>query len=147
MALKFNSNGLLEPGIHTIKWDEFYDIFSFSDKRRLLLVGLKKALLNLKVAGCPCVYIDGSFVTKKIEPNDFDACWHICEEMKWDKLDPVFCDFSNGRLAQKVKFGGEFFPHNCSETGSGLSFLQFFQRDKNTGEPKGIVRIELEDLQ
>ncbi len=147
MDLKFNSAGLLEPGIHTIKWDEFYDMYSFSDKRRALLIGLKKALHNLKQAGCPCVYIDGSFVTKKIEPNDFDACWHFHNGMDWSKLDPVFGIFDNGRLAQKVKFGGEFFPHSLPENGSGLTFLQFFQKDRNTGSPKGIVRIELGNLQ
>lgn len=147
MALNFSSTGLLEPGVHTIKWDEFYDMYSFSNKRKILLLGLKKALLNLKQAGCPCVYIDGSFVTRKIEPNDFDACWYIHNGIDWKTLDPVFGNFDNGRLAQKVKFGGEFFPHCLPECGSGLTFLQFFQRDKNTGDPKGIVRIELGDLQ
>jgi hypothetical protein len=50
------------------------------------------------------------------------------------------------RAAQKTKFYGEFFPARLTEGGSGLAFLDFFQVDKNTGDSKGIVLLELRDL-
>ena len=37
--------------------------------------GLRAALVNLKGAGCQTAYINGSFVTRKELPNDYDACW------------------------------------------------------------------------
>ena len=59
-------------------------------------------------------------------------------------LDPVFLDFSNLRAAQKARFQGEFFPADIPEGLSGRMFLEFFQRDKETGEPKGIVALDME---
>jgi hypothetical protein len=32
-------------------------------------------MTQLKAAGCRTIYIDGSFVTSKQKPGDFDACW------------------------------------------------------------------------
>ena len=32
------------------------------------------AMVNLRDAGCKTVYVDGSFVTDKERPGDFDAC-------------------------------------------------------------------------
>ena len=58
-----------------------------------------------------------------------------------DTLDPVLLDLSDGRRAQKDRFGGELFP-NVTEHGSGLAFADFFQNDRETGR-KGIVVIDL----
>ena len=44
-----------------------------------------------------------------------------------------------GRIAQKCKHFGEFFPAaQRPEGASGLAFLEFFQTDKETGRSKGI---------
>ncbi|MCY7392533.1 MAG: hypothetical protein LH647_13920 [Leptolyngbyaceae cyanobacterium CAN_BIN12] len=81
-------------------------------------------------------------MTTKELPGDFDACWSV-EGVDPDLLDPVLLDFSNGRAAQKVKFGGELFPAELMEGASGKLFLDFFQIDKKTGKPKGIVGLRL----
>jgi len=109
-----------------------------------LLAGLKSALAALNAAGCRKVYIDGSFVTVKHEPGDYDACWDI-EGVDVDSLDPVFLDFSNARRAQKRKYFGEFFPAQVPEGASGRLFLDFFQTDKETGKRKGIVGLNLQE--
>ena len=59
------------------------------------------------------------------------------------KLDPVLLDFTNRRAAQKRKYHGEMFISSLPADG-GLTFLDFFQRDKATGNPKGIIAIDLE---
>lgn len=84
--------------------------------------------------------MNGSFVTAKDEPGDFDACWDTTD-VDLDALDPVFFDLSDSRKAQKDRFGGELFP-NVVESQSGLSFAQFFQNERDTGR-KGIVVIHL----
>ena len=76
----------------------------------------------------------------KDEPGDFDACWDETG-VDLDALDPVRLDLSDGRRAQKARFGGELFP-NVNELGSGLAFADFFQNDRETGR-KGIVVIDL----
>jgi hypothetical protein len=96
----------------------------------------------LRAAGCKALYVDGSFVTSKERPNDFDACWSGFD-VDGDLLDPVLLEFSDNRAAQKAKFGGELFPAEWVEGGSGKSFLEFFQAERETERPKGIVGIRL----
>jgi hypothetical protein len=103
---------------------------------------LQDAFRALKAAGCTLVYLDGSFVTSKPEPGDFDACWGI-DGVDADNLDPVFLDFSRSRSRQKRRFLGEFFPAELPEGATGKTFLQFFQTDKETGDAKGIPAIDL----
>ena len=50
------------------------------------------------------------------------------------------------RRAQKSRFGGELFPADLPADPEGTQFLDHFQRDKHTREPKGIVAIDLKDL-
>jgi hypothetical protein len=113
--------------------------------RRRLLTGLRAALEALRTAGCRRAYIDGSFVTAKQRPNDYDGCWDI-EGVDPDRLDPVLLTFDRGRAAQKAKYQGELFPAQFREGDSGTTFLEFFQIDKETGDPKGIIVIELQEL-
>ena len=108
------------------------------------MAGLKTALDSLKIAGCQTVYIDGSFVTTKEVPNDFDVCWEVGGVDPY-LLDPVLLMFDAGRAAQKAKYCGELLP-NGIEGDTGLTFLEFFQVDKETGNPKGIVALDLRRL-
>jgi hypothetical protein len=100
------------------------------------------ALGLLHAAGCRLVYIDGSFVTSKPEPRDFDACWGMTG-VDVARLDPVFLDFSNSRARQKERFLGEFFPADLPQGTTGQTFLEFFQTDKETGKPKGVLALDL----
>lgn len=119
--------------------------FSGSPRRIELLAGLREALVALHDAGCRNAYIDGSFVTAKEEPADFDACWDAVG-VEASLLDPVLLEFGEGRRAQKQRFGGELFPSIASAGPGGTRFLEFFQRDRETGEPKGIIEIDLGGL-
>ncbi len=134
-------SGLLPPGEHPASWDDVLDRFGWNPIRRRQLDGLAEALELLTEAGCRRVWLNGSFVTAKDEPGDFDAVWDP-NDVDTDKLDPIFFDLSNHRLAQKQRFGGELFP-DWVETSSGLRFAEFFQRDRS-GTPKGIIVIELQ---
>jgi hypothetical protein len=141
----FSANGNLPHGVHETTWETFTARFGTTAHRRRLLLGLKVALALLKAAGCHTVYIDGSFVTAKKSPGDFDTCWDVTgvdEEL----LAPVFFDFSDGRAAQKARFLGEFFPAQLPEGMSGLTFLDFFQTDRESGRRKGIILLHLTDL-
>jgi hypothetical protein len=119
------------------------DRYGTTDRRRELLEGLQQALETLRAAGCRRLYIDGSFVTAKDEPADFDACWEIAG-VDPSRLDPVLLTFANRREAQKARFGGELFPAESAADPHGTRFLDYFQQDKVTGERKGIVALDLE---
>jgi hypothetical protein len=136
----YQPNGNLPPGIYKASWQEFIDRFGFNDHRKQLVEGLYQALANLKAAGCATAYINGSFVTSKSIPKDFDACWDR-GGVNLHEVDPILLDFSNNRAAQKAKYGGELFP-NIKEATSELYFLNFFQLDKDDTR-KGIIQIDL----
>ena len=84
-------------------------------------------------------------MTAKEVPNDFDACWDI-EDVSPELLDPILLKIDDGRAAQKAKYLGELFPAQTREAGSGRVFLDFFQVDKETGNPKGVVALDLGSL-
>jgi hypothetical protein len=67
------TTGRLPPGEHTVTWEEVVDRFGWNRRRRQLLDGLAEALALLADAGCTRVWINGSFVTAKEEPGDFDV--------------------------------------------------------------------------
>jgi hypothetical protein len=141
---QFDAEGNLPPGIHVVTWAELKMAFGTNQRRVQLLAGLRRAAEALKAAGCSTLYVDGSFVTKKDQPGDFDGCWDP-RGVDARRLDPVLLDFGNGRFAQKVKYGGELFPSSSIAEAAPPRrvFLQFFQCDKRTGNPKGIVAIDL----
>ena len=142
MTPDIESYGNLPPCVHWATWSAIVERFGTTPWRRELLDGFSSALDGLKRAGCRTVFLDGSFVTIKEVPGDFDACWdEIGVEM--ELIDPVLLEFDRGRAAQKAKFGGEFFPASAAARMRGDVFLDFFQIDKDTGQPKGIVALDL----
>jgi hypothetical protein len=133
---------VLPPGVHNAGLDDVETTFATNKWRRDLFAGLVDASGRLRSAGCPTIYLDGSYVTGKPRPNDFDACW---DPLGVDrrKLDPVFLDFKNGRAAQKAAFRGEFFPSSMICTDVSQTFVEFFQLDRFTGKKKGIISVSL----
>lgn len=134
----------LPPGIHLATWPELVKRFGTNERRRDILAGLLRALQALKAAGCRRAFIDGSFVTSKEVPGDFDGCWDH-NGVDFDALDPVLLNFEGHREAQKAKFEGELFIAATQADELGTRFLDFFQLDRD-GRSKGIIQIDLEDI-
>lgn len=145
MIPAFSINGNLPPGIHVTTFDLFSSRFGTSEHRRRLLTGLEAALVSLRSCGCQRLYVDGSFVTSKEFPNDYDVAWEPAgvDLGKLKFLEPVFFNFANRRAAQKATYLGEFFPSSAAADPAGNTFLEFFQIDKNTGNRKGIIALDL----
>ena len=133
---------VLPEGVHCADFTSVADVFATNHWRRELFSGLVEASRNLAHAGCLRLYLDGSYVTGKPKPNDYDACWDPTG-VDNNLLDPVLLDFSNLRAAQKVKFKGEFFPSSLRVKNTGSTFIEFFQIERFTGFKKGIVLIEI----
>jgi hypothetical protein len=131
--------------MHLATLAEVEAVFVTTPRRRRLFEGLRLAIQNLHAAGVLRVFIDGSFVTTKADPNDIDGCWEWTEEVHLDLLDPVLLDFTQARRAMRDKYGVDFFLATWVEAGSGLTFLDFFQRNREDA-PKGIVQLDLEDI-
>jgi len=126
-----------------VSWDEIVARFSSNEHRARLLNGLLNAIRNLVGAGCKSILLDGSFVTSKDLPRDYDGAWDT-RGVDPNLLDPVLLDFSNGRAAMKAKYGGELFPASA-QAAPGVLYRDFFMTDRN-GVPKGVVLIDLGSL-
>jgi hypothetical protein len=131
---------VLPIGIHNSDWSEISIRFGVTPRRVQLLGGMKIALDHLFGLGCPQIWLDGSFVTGKPDPGDYEIVWDP-RYVDPIPLDPVFLDFSAGTIPQKIKYLGEFFPSTYIEASSGKPFLEYFQIDTDTGARKGIIRI------
>ncbi|HJO67890.1 DUF6932 family protein [Sphingomonas sanguinis] len=135
---------VLPPGIHDASIDEIETRFANTTHRRWLFEGFRRLAQALADAGCSTLYLDGSFVTAKPHPGDYDGCWdHLGVDLAL--LDPVLLRFENKRAAQKAKYLGEMFIAG-SPDGLGHTFLDFFQVEKFSGLPKGILRVSLAPL-
>src|SRR5438128_12341174 len=102
MIPQFSTTGNLPPGLHKTSWHEFASRFGRSRHRRTLLQGLEKALGVLKGVGCKRAYIDGSFVTRKRKPADFDGCWDT-DGVDVRRLDPVLLSFDHRRAGPEIE--------------------------------------------
>lgn len=145
MIPEFDENGNLPPGVHWATWEEFVERFGTTQRRLRMIQGLLLAMEQLKAAGCPTIYIDGSFVTRKQNPGDFDACW---EDSGVDinylaSIAPTLYKFAQKRAEQKAIYRGEIFPSNYPANSYGTTYLDFFQFDTRTDTRKGIIAIDL----
>ena len=132
---------ILPPNVHAADTRAIRKYFDYNEWRWQLYGGLLKACVNLDVAGCRSLYLDGRFVTEKPKPSDFDACWEPdCIDLRL--LDHVFLDFTKTRANQKLKFGGELFPATPKADAKGRTYLEFFQIEKFTNQSKEIVQID-----
>jgi len=95
-----NRTGELPPGGHKTSLARVRKRFGHSSaQREELMHGLEEAAGNLKAAGVQTIWINGSFVTSKKEPNDVDGCWEYTENVNIGRLDPVF--LAESRLPMK----------------------------------------------
>ncbi|HEY9848453.1 MAG TPA: hypothetical protein V6D28_03270 [Leptolyngbyaceae cyanobacterium] len=102
------------------------------------------AMEQLKEAGCETIYIDGSFITNKLKPGDFDVCWDAngVDINYLQSIAPVL--YNSQRTAnQKAKYGGEFFRSDFPANIDGTSYFDFFQFDTRTNTTKGLIAIDL----
>ncbi len=119
--------------------------FGWNETRRRLCEGLGRAVANLADAGVKKVWIGGSFVSSKDDPNDVDGCWDYVPAVDASKLDPVFLGTAPPRSAMKRTYGVDFlvsWRRLVDPEAEGATVLEFFQKDQD-GNPKGILLLEL----
>jgi len=124
----------LPVGIHEATWLEVAARFGGNATRLRLLSGLRRALDILAAAGCTRVYLGGSFVTAKVEPGDWDACYDPNSVYSTEIPDFVLRE-DRGRM--KGEFGGEMYVQYDDE----FNFLSFFQGNKG-GLTVGVVALD-----
>lgn len=134
----------MPPGAHEANWNEVAVRFGGNHVvREALMRKLLEACLNLAQAGCAELLLDGSFVTAKPEPGDYDGTWET-HGVDVNLLDPVFLDSETGFAAVREKYLGDLFPAS-GVARPGEPFCDFFQTDRD-GTRKGVVLLNLRSL-
>lgn len=146
MIPEFDERGSLPEGIHNASWTEFTERYAITEHRRSLVRRLALLIGHLKEVNCRRIFVDGSFVTAKERPHDYDACWDA-HGVKIERIDPVLMDFSDeGKAQMEQKYGGDIRPDVFSPTETEGTYLDFFQIDRD-GLPKGIVMLTLAEIE
>ena len=140
-----SASGYLPAGVHCLTLEECRRLFAWNARRRFLFDGLVRAIANLTTAGCRSVLIDGSFISSKTLPNDWDAAFDPVG-MIAARVDPILLRHDDGRRAMRAKYLGDMFPWTESAATYGPLYRQFFQKDRD-GNPKGIIEIKLQVVQ
>ena len=141
----FTPIGNLPPGEHIVSWTEFEARYGYNPGRAAILHLIKDWLTHMRHAGCRTAYIDGSFVSKKENPGDYDACWDATG-VDANRLDRALLDqTATGRQMIKQRLGGDIRPDMVCPPGSILPYLRFFQKDRD-GNAKGVVRLNLREF-
>jgi Family of unknown function (DUF6932) len=122
--------------------------FGSTPRRRELLAACRRTLDLLRSYGCRWFYLDGSFVTAKDEPGDYDGCWEVdgVDLFRLLREAPLLWDDSRGRPNQKAAFGGDLFPMRLDGDLGDRVVFDDFQHDPQTDAPKGIIALDLEQL-
>ena len=80
---------VLPLGVHWATLHEIEATFATNERRRWLFEGFRMVVEELARSGCTKLYLDGSYVTGKEDPLDYDGCWEAVG-VDGSKLDPVF---------------------------------------------------------
>lgn len=139
MIPEFDANNNLPPGMHDATMAEVQARFVHNEKRRQLFAGLVQVVSILKESNCPEVFLDGSFITAKELPNDYDLCYEPTGMAPAERL-REFLEHSETR---KERYLGDVFIH-MPEPPFFVNHVTYWQRDGRNGDvAKGIIRIDL----
>ena len=147
MFVKFEPDpktGYLPSGVHDAGWCDVAGRFAGNSHRARLMGGLLAACRNLAAAGCAELLLDGSFVTAKSLPGDYDGAWETAGADP-DRLDPVLLDFSRSPGGDEGEVFGRPIPGVGRSAAPGMLYRDFFKTDRN-GVEKGVVLIDLRSL-
>jgi len=136
------ATGYLPPGQHDATWSDIVATYAYTPHRRAILAGLRAALDNLASAGCRRVYLNGSFVTAKLVPGDYDLCYDPAG-IDFTALDRIIAATGRSRhILQLAKYRGDLVPSTAVADLASTQYVHFFQKDEN-GTPKGILVVDL----
>jgi hypothetical protein len=138
----FDERGNLPPGIYRLTYEELKNRFCkpHSMKRKQLMDCLHQCLLMYKDYAAE-IYIDGSFITRKLAPGDIDMIIVWREGYQLEENFILFQNSVKGKLQIRTRM--ENMPF------SGITdYLEFFQQTKEEDDengvkhPKGIILLE-----
>jgi len=139
MLPEFDANGNLPPGVHVASVSEVLERFSRSGtSARLFRTRSLRLFIDLVGSLASALYIDGSYITEKLAPNDVDIAVVLSEDFAFTNLNLA----AFKRLERQFK-ELDIYPRKVN-TPQLSSLVDFWCKDRD-GNPKGIVYVELQE--
>lgn len=139
MIPDFNKDGYLPKGMHKATLREIKQRFgSSSSERKELFKGIISLveLLRKHKGSIKQFLLNGSFVTKKESPKDFDCILLVKNDFDFDSPEA-----EQLRAAKKL-FGAHLFTFMEEDVGRHRGLIDFFGHDQDQ-RPKGLVEVIL----
>jgi hypothetical protein len=144
MIPELAESGLLPPGIHTAKWEQFAErfvVFNRTDRR--LRIGERIRALYDEIRSSRIVrrfLVAGSFVTSAAEPNDFDCLLVLDAAIVGMTLAPFQYNLISRRRTRRTYQGDVVAVLEGSAAFN--EYYDFFQTTRD-GRSVGMVEIIL----
>ena len=144
MIPEFYDEEYLPGGTHDATWTEVQQRFGFSEGRRRLCERMAHFINVARGCGFRAVYLFGSFVTGKNDPNDIDLMW-VYRGGAYDQMSDRCKDLLNyAKMKQRWKW--DMFC--CSDAPEVVADLvSGWTMDKARTKRRGIIRIDLEKFE
>ncbi len=141
MLPELTREGMLPPGIHETTVEEIRRRFgSGNSVRSRLMKGLEAVLRMARKVGASLLYLDGSFVTDKKEPGDWDAALLLPAGARIGSKEAIALA---DRPEVRKRYGGDLFTMMDEDTEVLVHYVErVFVHDRN-GREKGLVLLRL----
>jgi len=145
--MNMESTPILEPGLHDFDIEEignhFLMDFPTSKTREVLIDGLRSFIAHLANVGSPIeLWIDGSFTTRKTDPNDIDLVVfspaEILNNLPEDKK--ALFQALTDRPSIRKNFGCDVLFCPSEDLDMRSYWRGWYGFDRNE-QPKGIARV------
>lgn len=134
------ATGYLPQGEHAANWSDVIARFAWNTHRQHLVSGLCRLARALRDERCRLFLLDGSFVTRKEFPGDFDAC---CDYTGMSAIALKRLRLMTTKEIMKAEYFGEVYAYaRPVPSDDRYTFREFFSRDGDD-VPKGLVRLNL----
>ncbi len=141
MIPELTGEGMLPPGRHEATVGEIRRRFGRGNPvRTRLMKGLERVLQMAMKVGASLLFLDGSFVTDKKEPGDWDAVLVLpVGSPIWSKEAIAMAD----RPEVRKRYGGDLFTMMEEDTEVLAHYVdEVFAHDRH-GRAKGLVVVRL----
>lgn len=142
MIPALRTDGYLPEGLHLATEAEITFRFGTETRqRRRLALRLRRWIEISRMVGAKRLFVDGSFVTSKPEPNDVDAVVWLPEDFA-DRIDRGDFDAFELETMLLTRRPEEIFA--AEDRRDWDDWVEFFSRTRESdGRRKGLVEVEL----
>jgi hypothetical protein len=142
MIPPLTGEGMLPPGSHEATVNEIRRRFGTGNSGRMrLMKGLEAVLRLARKVGASRLYLDGSFVTDKSEPGDWDAVLLLPADARTGSKEAIALA---DRPELRKRYGGDLFTMMEEDTEVLAHYVEgVFVRDRH-GRAKGLVILRLD---